>query len=287
LIQSNHIVSIRPVVNEDRQQLASLIHFDSRVHRHLDWREPLDWIGHSPCLVVERDGKLVAAFVSPPDPPEIAWIRLFAVASEMNVKEAWRMLWSKAQDWFSHTSDMVIAAIPLKGWFADLLVASGFQHTNDVVMLAWEPGKRIPEGLEQPWSIRAMTQDDLLSVEKLDEAAFGLLWRNSLDTLKLAFQQAAVATVAEEGGQLVGYQISTASPLGGHLARLAVYPEQQGRGIGFSLVVDTISQFNQRGAQRVTVNTQTDNLASLSLYSKAGFCETLEQYPVYAYQIKR
>ena len=85
---------------------------------------------------------------------------------------------------------------------------------------------------------------------------------------------------------LVGYQISTASPLGGHLARLAVCPEQQCKGIGYSLVVDTLSQFNRRGAQRVTVNTQQDNLASLSLYKKAGFRETREQYPVYQYSLE-
>jgi ribosomal-protein-alanine N-acetyltransferase len=244
----------------------------------------LEWLGHPPCLLMERNGKLVAALVSPPDPPEIAWIRLFAVASEISAGEAWDLLWSEAKDWFSHTPDMVIAALPLQGWFAALLGASGFQHTNDVVLLQWEKGNHIPERLEHPWLIRPMNQDDLPGVEQLDAAAFGLLWRNSLDSLKLAFQQAALATVAEQDDRLVGYQISTASPVGGHLARLAVQPKQQCKGIGLSLVVDTISQFHLRGAQRVTVNTQVDNLASLNLYSKAGFRQTSEQYPVYVYQ---
>jgi ribosomal protein S18 acetylase RimI-like enzyme len=44
-----------------------------------------------------------------------------------------------------------------------------------------------------------------------------------------------------------------------------------------------LSQFDRRGAQAVTVNTQQDNIASLSLYQKAGFRRTGEEYPVYQY----
>ena len=287
VIQSEKPLSIRPVVEKDRQPLASLIHFETHVHRHLDWRAPLEWLGFSPCLVAERNGKLVATLVSPPDPPEIAWIRLFAVSSEINVKDAWNLLWPEARAWLSGSSEVVIAAIPLQQWFHALLETSGFQHVTDVNMLSWERGNHIPKGGERPWVLRSMNQDDLPAVEKLDEAAFGPLWRNSLESLKLAFQQSAVATVAEDDDGLVGYQISTASPMGGHLARLAVCPEQQGKGIGFSLVVDTLSQFDRRGAQRVTVNTQQDNHASLNLYIKAGFRETSEQYPVYLYHMER
>jgi ribosomal-protein-alanine N-acetyltransferase len=286
LIQSNKHISIRPVVERDRQQLASLIHFEAHVHRHLDWRAPLEWFGFSPCLVAEQNGKLIATLVSPPDPPEIAWIRLFAVSSEINVKDAWSLLWPEVLVWLSQTPEVVVAAIPLQQWFHTLLEGSGFQHKSGVSMLLWERGKRIPEQIEFPWRLRSMNQDDLPAVEKLDKAAFGPLWRNSLDSLKLAFQQAAVATVAEDDDKLVGYQISTASPMGGHLARLAVCPEKQGRGIGYALVVDTLSQFYRRGAQRVTVNTQQDNLASISVYKKAGFQETNEQYPVFLYNME-
>jgi len=87
--------------------------------------------------------------------------------------------------------------------------------------------------------------------------------------------------VAEDDGQLLGYQISTATTMGGHLARLAVHPAAQGGGIGYALVHDMLSQFTRRGARQVTVNTQQDNLVSLALYQKAGFKRTGEEYPVY------
>jgi ribosomal protein S18 acetylase RimI-like enzyme len=73
--------------------------------------------------------------------------------------------------------------------------------------------------------------------------------------------------------------------MGGHLARLAVLPDFQGMGIGSALVQDLLWYFRRRGAQRVTVNTQKDNLASLAVYRKAGFFLTGEEYPVFQYNI--
>jgi ribosomal protein S18 acetylase RimI-like enzyme len=109
--------------------------------------------------------------------------------------------------------------------------------------------------------------------------------QNSLTYLEIAFRQAAVATVAEYEGQLVGYQISTGTPIGGHLARLAVLPHLQGKGIGYALLYDLLNQFTRRGARTITVNTQKDNLASLSLYRKSGFQMTGEEYPIYQLEL--
>jgi ribosomal protein S18 acetylase RimI-like enzyme len=127
-----------------------------------------------------------------------------------------------------------------------------------------------------------MNYDDLPNVKALDAEAFGPIWQQSMDTLEIAFQQASVATVAEDqDGGIIGYQISTASSGGGHLARLAVHPRFQRQGVGYSLVRDMVAQFYRRGALQVTVNTQLENLASLALYQKAGFQRTGEVYPVF------
>ena len=45
---------VRPADSMDQRQIANLIHFESYVHRHLDWRNPLDWIGVPPYLVAEQ-----------------------------------------------------------------------------------------------------------------------------------------------------------------------------------------------------------------------------------------
>jgi len=118
-------------------------------------------------------------------------------------------------------------------------------------------------------------------VRQVDASAFKVLWQNSQPSLEMALKQASIATVAEDGTGLLGYQISTTSHMGGHLARLAVLPAYQGRKIGNALVNDLLRQFVRRGIFRVTVNTQADNLISLKLYEKMGFLRTGETYPVY------
>ncbi len=279
-------LTVRSATNHDRQQLANVIHFEARVHRHLDWRAPLDWIGHEPFLLAGIERNIIAALACPPDPVEVAWIRLFAVAGSNSPWDAWQALWPVAHDMLARQAGISIAAIPLQQWFQALLEKSSFYQSHNVVLLSWQRGSPIPVRRTSPVRIRQMTFDDLHLVAQIDAAAFGHIWRNSYDSVVLSFRQAALATVAEDDEGVKGYQISTASPMGGHLARLAVLPENQGGGIGYALVRDTLDQFERRGALRVTVNTQEENLASLSLYAKLGFRLTGEKYPVYQYDFE-
>jgi len=85
-------VSIRSALPDDRLQLKNLIQFESYVHRHLDWKQPLDWIGHSPFLVAERKGRVIASLACPPDPPGVAWIRTFATSGLLQPDDAWNLL---------------------------------------------------------------------------------------------------------------------------------------------------------------------------------------------------
>lgn len=275
--------SIRTAQEEDRQRLANLIHFEALVHRHLDWRPPLDWIGSRPYLVAEQEREFIATLACPPDPPDVAWIRLFAAASNINVRHAWSTLWSMAKSQLSERPGISAAAIPLQKWFEKLLQTSRFKNITQVIMLLWQGPQLPPSENTRQVSLRPMNLDDLDEVEKLDHAAFDLLWRNSRESLELAYRQAAVATVAEEENFITGYQISTATHLGGHLARLAVHPDNQGMGIGYALLRDTLEQFERRGANQISVNTQSNNIPSLALYKKAGFHLTGEAYPVYQY----
>jgi [ribosomal protein S18]-alanine N-acetyltransferase len=279
--------TIRPAEQEDRQELANLIHFEIHVHRHLDWRTPLDWIGYPPYFVMEQRKSVIAALACPPDPPMVAWIRLFAVAQDLSVERTWEALWPDALGQLGSMLEVKwVAALALWPWFAKLLEAQGFEENNRVVMLNWEAGNKLPETHTSDVIVRPMNFDDIGGVHEVDTASFAPVWQNSRPSLELAYRQAAVATVAEYEERMVGYQISTATPIGGHLARLAVVPDCQGHGIGAALVGDLLMQFKRRGAKKVTVNTQKDNPGSLNLYQKNGFYLTGEEYPVYSLNLK-
>lgn len=280
-------IDVRPATLNDRHQLANLIHFETYVHRHLDWRPPLDWMGQPPCLVAARNDEILGALICPPDPPTVGWIRLFVVSASWFMQEGWMLLWEQARQDLHAMGNIRAAAIPLQQWFQQLVQQSGFTQVDRVVSLVWSRGTPLPECQESSIRVRTMNFDDLDAVTQVDCVAFDSLWQNTRESLELAYRQQALATVAEDDSGIIGYQISTASPMGGHLARLAVLPAQQGKGIGKLLVRDVLDQFDRRGALRVSVNTQELNQVSLSLYRKAGFRQTGEIYPVYVYSFDR
>jgi ribosomal protein S18 acetylase RimI-like enzyme len=279
---------LRQADRNDLPQLANLIHFETYVHRHLDYRPPLDWIDRRPFLVLERQAEIVASLACSPDPPGVAWIRLFAASSRLSAKTAWKLLWERVLDELAENDQPYwVAAIPIHNWFAFQLKESGFVETHQIVMLSWE-GSKLPEKPSPiPASIRPMEPGDLENVQKVDEASFVPIWQNSLSCLEYAFHQSVIATVAETNGILVGYQLSTTTPMGGHLARLAVEPGNQGKGIGYALVYDLLARFERRGTRMLTVNTQKNNLSSLAIYRKACFIMTGEEYPIYQYEIHK
>lgn len=275
----------RPAVFEDRQRISNLIFFESHVHRHLDWHDPLDWLGCPYFWVLEENNDLLAALACPLDPHSTAWVRFFAHHHYIKIQDGWSALWQIAQNVLARQGGATVAAIARQSWLDDLLTCNGFRHINDLVTLEWQRHVLSPDLLQPRAGIRPMTIEDLPHVAALDVAAFPPLWHNTTQSLSKALTQAQFATVMEDAHGLAGYQISTGTPFGAHLARLAVRPDAQGQGIGSALVWDVIRRLDWRSGARLTVNTQSDNLASLALYRKLGFSYTGEKYPILEFQV--
>jgi ribosomal protein S18 acetylase RimI-like enzyme len=273
-------VNIRSVREEDANQITKLIRFGDKVHRHLDWSTAVEWIGFSPYLVAEWEYSLVAALACPPDPEDVSWIRLFVSSSEISASQAWDVMWDYTQNQIANLG-IKAAAIASQSWFQKLLLASQFSVVNEVILLEWNDGIGLPKLDLFPVQIRRMEYQDLNQVHSIDQLAFDPLWQNSKSLLESAFSKASICTVAVMGDEIVGFQLSSADRMKGHLARLAVHPSHQGQGVGYHLVSDLLKRFHHWGTSRVTVNTQADNVASLSLYDRLGFQSLNEAYPVF------
>jgi ribosomal protein S18 acetylase RimI-like enzyme len=277
---------VRSAEMRDRDQLAHLI-FDDRstAHRHLDWRTPLEWIGFPPYFIIEQKGKIEAVLACPVDPPTVAWVRVFACTDSALLQDNWTILWQHVYNFFEAEKEIRVSVITLQDWFQVILEKSKFHTRQQIVSLTWTgvefPKEKSLYGIE----LRLMTETDIPRVAEVDAAAFDRLWQNTEQALQKAFDQASLVTVVELEGEIVGYQLSTTNIIGGHLARLAVLPELQGKGIGKFLLTDMIHQFTHRGIHTISVNTQNDNTSSLSLYKSIGFIETGERYPVYEFEI--
>jgi len=275
-----HKIIIRPILQSDLQQVSNLVLFGTNVHQHLDWCQPTDWIDHSPFLVAEWNYQIIAVLACPPDPEDISWIRLFAVNKEISIQDGWSVLWQPTRTKLK-ALQVKVAAIASHDWFQNVLESSGFILANKVTVMEWN-GKQVPSTLgDQNLVVRKMRLEDLPAVHLIDSQAFDPLWQNSKPLLEIALSKSAVATVVETSSTIVGFQFSSANSSRGHLARLAVLPDWQGRGVGYALVQHLLEQFQLWGSLRVTVNTQVDNKPSIALYKKSGFVFSDENYPVF------
>jgi ribosomal protein S18 acetylase RimI-like enzyme len=275
---------VRPADLNDHQQLSNLIFFETRLHRHLDWRSPLEWLGAPFYWALDEGGHITAALACPEEFRGIAWVRLFVYTGGWSAENAWNMLWSTAKQTIQQAGGSKVAAIAIQPWFQDILTESGFENRQQIVLLEWryQPSvARETGGIR----IRKMTDADIPEVEKTDAASFDPLWHNPFETLRRAFTQALYATVAENENGIIGYQLSTGGGQRAHLARLAVHPAVQGKGAGRALLSDLFSHLTYTGIPRLSVNTQSDNKISLSLYQRMGFVRTGEQYPVYTFDV--
>ena len=273
----------------DHQRLSNLIFFETRSHRHLDWRSPLDWLGDKYFWMVENGSQITAALACPEETKGIAWVRLFVHSGYWSAENAWAVLWEAARQDMAREGATRIAAIAQHFWFQKVLESAGFENRQNIVMLEWHGFA------SQPWApreaegvrIRKMTEADLPDVVTVDGAAFDPLWHNSHETLRRALAQSLFATVAEDERGVIGYQITTGSYSRAHLARLAVHPDVQRRGTASAILGDLFASLVQNGYLKLTVNTQSDNQTSLNMYKKLGFSRTGEAYPVYTFDLQK
>jgi [ribosomal protein S18]-alanine N-acetyltransferase len=275
---------VRSADLKDHQRLSNLIFFETRSHRHLDWRSPLEWLGNKYFWAMEEGSQITAALACPEEADGIAWVRLFVHTGFWSAENAWALLWDAAKNDIARAGGAQVAAIVQHNWFGKILESNGFENRQNIVMLEWQ---------YQPWAmveakgirIRKMTEADLSQVTVVDGEAFDPLWHNSQDTLGRALSQSLFATVAEDTNGIVGYQVTTGSGLRAHLARLAVRPAVQGRGVGRALLGNLFNVLVENSYLKLSVNTQSDNSTSLKLYQKIGFVRTGEAYPVYTFDV--
>ena len=275
---------VRQADLKDHYQLSNLIFFETRLHRHLDWRSPLEWLGAPFYWALDEGGQITAALACPEEFEGIAWVRLFVYTGRWSAENAWNLLWSTAKREIAEAGGSKVAAIAIQPWFQNILAGSGFENRQQIVLLEWRYQPSVEHGAGNV-HIRRMTEADLPEVEKTDAASFDPLWQNPLETLRRAFAQALYVTVAENEKGIIGYQLSTGGGQRAHLARLAVHPSVQGKGVGRALLSDLFTYLTYTGIPRLSVNTQSDNRSSLSLYERTGFVRTGEQYPVYTFDI--
>lgn len=277
---------LRPARISDYNKLHQFTSSLNYIHRHLDWRDTLDWLGNQPFWILEEDRQIKGTLALPPDPAEVAWVRLFAVSLHASPDRVWKLLFEQSLEEARALSPVpTIVSLALREWFEDLLARNGFIHHQDIVVFLFDQEPPDAPQIDPQFELQLMKIEELDAVGQIDHLAFEPIWRLSGNDLYSAFQKCTYCTVMKRQGEIVAYQMSSLSSASyAHLSRLAVHPELQGKRIGFALVQNLLDHFlNRLSCWGVTLNTQHNNYSSLALYHRIGFRETGERFPVLIY----
>jgi GNAT superfamily N-acetyltransferase len=270
MTQASRTLTVRPAGPADARGVQSLLETSSRSHLHPDWRPVTDWLGRAPAFVAESPAGLTACLLASVDPAPAAWVRTAAVANGFSAPVIMRRLFAPCLQALAQQGIETLSAMPTEPWLAPILDELGFAIVEQVE--TWRKPDLVAtcDGARDV-TIRPARSEEMEELARIDHLAFRPRWRFSVESLVLAWEQAAIFTVAERDDQLVGFQISLSDQSGAHLARLTVRPDAQRTGVGSRLLADALARYAHLGISSVSLNTQVHNGPSHRLYSAFGF----------------
>jgi GNAT superfamily N-acetyltransferase len=154
----------------------------------------------------------------------------------------------------------------------------GFTHIEKVI--TFEIERRDVPRVVRPRDLTFVpvdpANDDMRqTLLRLDNRSFPWIWWNSDLEFQLYGQTPGVEIyLGLIEGEPVSYVGITSFPSWGHLDRIAVDPDLQGKGYGRFALAFAVETLLARGARKVGLSTQSTNERSQRLYLKYGFRRT-------------
>lgn len=157
------------------------------------------------------------------------------------------------------------------------LGALGFGEVQHLELLAVETKdvrcSRPPDdlGITRLGRVRSPRRH-LARLARLDRDAFGDEWSLDADGLADALDATHHSALFVAGDRPEeGFAVAGVTDDTGYLQRLAVSTVRRRVGVGSALLSASVAWMRGRGCERVLVNTESDNVAALALYTKFGF----------------
>jgi [ribosomal protein S18]-alanine N-acetyltransferase len=271
-IASGPSLTITPYQRRHLQQIRDLLFHSTHVHSHLDWVDSDQWLDSSDAFtqLAWQRGRLVGILSLAAPLNNSSWIRIVGISDHVEPESVLLTLWDAVRPQLKAMGVQLVGLLGISNWITHFGPALGFQYGEEIVTLA-RSSRELPTPLPNPPRIRVTELRDISQLAALDQAAFSPPWQMSFHDLRQAYRIASSCTVAIDNDTILGFQISTFFFDGAHLARLAVHPQAQGRGIGGALLRDLLERYGRRGIDMMTVNTQASNYQSRRLYERFGF----------------
>ena len=251
--------------------LTRFLNANNLSFNNLDWFSANERFNEPGCFALIEEHQIKALIAATPECPQVAWLRFFHAERAGEHEQYFNALLSHAKPVLRSLGALILFSLAPYAWLDRLLSGEGFIPADNIVTLQCNFAEVSPTKVDPGLIIREMTFRDLAAVEAIDIAAFNPIWQLNRASLTKTYHLSAWHSVAILEGKIVGYQMSTSAFDSAHLARLAVDPRWQRRGVGRRLVEDMFETFSAIGVRSFSVNTQASNPQSLSLYHSLGF----------------
>lgn len=263
---------IAPYERQYRSAVLDLSFYSHWTHKHLDWHSTGQWLDNErgPVFLAWHGAEL-AGYIGLSRPIDgCSWIRLLGISDGRMPGQIIGDLWRGAQAQCPRAAIRSVAILGTVNWLPAYIRRLAFDLGDDIITMS-HIGSRLPAAPATVATIRPAEIGDIPRLCEIDRLAFAPHWRMNRNDFRQALRIAAVATVAIRGARVVAYQFSTRNEDAGHLARLAVDPAHQRRGIASLLLYRLLEELRRLRVESITVNTQASNRPSQYLYQRFGF----------------
>lgn len=263
-------ITIRQAGIADERRVMRLIREARRVYLRLKLDALRERLGTQPFLLAFARGQLLGFMFCDLRRYPLARLQGAGLTDGWPVSDYLRTLLPPSLESLHAQGATALVYVGSEEWLTMPLQDHGFVVDN--VILAYEKTDwAVPSRGNQEVLVRPARARDVPALVALDQAAFDPLWQNTTEVFRDVLTEYPHFVVAELKGVVVGYQFSSLIGEQGYLARVAVHPDYQGRGIGTRLLGEAIAFLRREGAKVITLNTQQDNRASQRLYRWFGF----------------
>jgi len=221
-------------------------------------------------VMVERGQEIVGLIAVLRRHPEVISIVAAAVCNGLPATQYARMVLSCAESHARRQHVHRLACLSGAVWLNEALDAHGFQTCEHVITYGWDAVPFSVAGNSTVVVERAR-QGDLRTVAAIDNQIFAPVWHKPYEEIEYVLGRSAYFVVAKHRDRIIGYCWSEWDGTHGHLTRLGVTTDWQGKGVGTRLLTEALSEMVQAGINWVTLNTQASNLRARRLYERYGF----------------
>ncbi|MYD10468.1 MAG: GNAT family N-acetyltransferase [Chloroflexi bacterium] len=263
---------ITPYERQHRRALLDLSFTSHWTHKHLDWHTTGQWLDNERGPVfLAWQGDALTGYIGFSRPiAGCSWIRLLGIGDGRMPGQIVADLWQGAQAQCGRAGIRSVVILATVNWLPAYMSRLDFEISDEIITMS-HIGSRTPQAPSAAATLRPAEIGDIARLCEIDRLAFTPHWRMSRSDFRQALRIAAEPTVAVHQGEVVAYQFSTRHDAAGHLARLAVHPAWQRRGIASLLVRRLLDEMRRRDVETLTVNTQASNHPSQRLYQRHGF----------------